>query len=436
MKITRREFIAGAAAGAAGAASGALASGPAAAAARTLPRERLPRPESSGIDHIVVVMMENRSFDHYLGWLRGAAGRQRGLTYTDKAGVAHTTYHLLQPSGCGFMDPDHSYEGGRIQLDHGLCDGWLRANSDLLAIGYYESKDLDFYRRAARDWTVCDHYFAATLGPTFPNRLYQHAAQTDRISNTLDLATMPTIWDRLADKNIPAAYFFSDLPVTALWGAKYLGISHPIAQFYASAELGTLPAVSFIDPRFLGEDNATSNDDHPLADIRAGQFFLNTIYEALAASPNWERTVLVINYDEWGGFFDHVVPPIGPDPRPDLGTDGTGQRGFRVPCLVISPMARRGVARGTFDHTSVLKMIEWRFGLDPLTVRDAAARNLAEVLHLRGPHRRHAPRYDVPDVATPGCPATGTSMAASGHPHHGETWEDLRDLATAHGFGV
>lgn len=438
MKINRREFIAGAAAGAVGAAGGALVSRPtsASAAARTLPRARLPRPESSGIDHVVVVMMENRSFDHYLGWLRGAVGRQRGLTYTDSAGVAHTTYHLNQPSGCGFIDPDHSYAGGRIQLDHGLCDGWLRANSDLLAIGYYESRDLDFYRHAARDWTVCDHYFAATLAPTFPNRLFQHAAQTDRISNTLDVAAMPTIWDRLAEKNVPATYFYSDLPFTALWGAKYIGISSPIAQFYASAQQGTLPAVSFIDPRFLGEGNATSNDDHPLADIRAGQFFLNTVYEALVTSPNWERTVLVINYDEWGGFFDHVVPPIGPDPRPDLGTDGTGQRGFRVPCLVISAMARRGVAHDTFDHTSVLKMIEWRFGLEPLTVRDSAARNLAEVLDLRGPRRRHAPRYDVPDVATPGCPATGTSMAASGHAHHGESWEDLRAHAVSSGFRV
>lgn len=435
MRVTRREFIAGAAAGAVG---GTLISGttPASAAARIRLQTRLPRAESSGIDHVVVVMMENRSFDHYLGWLPDADGRQGGLVYSDPAGVAHETYHLQQPSGCGFIDPDHSYEGGRIELDHGLCDGWLRADSDLLAIGYYEASDLAFYRHAARDWAVCDHYFAAMLGPTFPNRFFQHAAQTDRISNTLDLASMPTIWDRLAEQNIPASYYYSDLPFTALWGGKYLAISNPIAQFYTSAQQGTLPAVSFVDPRFLGEGNATSNDDHPLADIRAGQHFLNTIYDAVTTSPNWERSVLVINYDEWGGFFEHVVPPIGPDPRPDLGTDGTGQRGFRVPCLVISPMARPSVAHQTFDHTSVLKMIEWRFGLAPLTVRDAAASNLAEVLDLNGPRRRQVPHYDVPDVATPGCPATGTSMATSGHAHHGESWEQLRDSAVRYGFQV
>src|SRR6266571_3484032 len=368
MKITRREFIAGAAAGAAG---GTLISRtPRASAAVQMGQgSRLPRPESSGIDHIVVVMMENRSFDHYLGWVPGADGRQGGLSYLDTAGVAHRTYHLQQPSGCGFIDPDHSYVGGRIELDHGLCDGWLRAASDLLAIGYYEAQDLDFYRRAAHDWTVCDHYFAAMLGPTFPNRLFLHA-------------------------------------------------------------------VSFIDPRFLGEENGTSNDDHPLADIRAGQYFLDTIYQALTTSPNWERSVLVINYDEWGGFFDHVVPPIGPDPRPDLGTDGTGQRGFRVPCLVISPMARRRVAHQTFDHTSILKMIEWRFGLAPLTIRDAAARNLAEVLDLAGPRRRHVRQYDVPNVATPGCPSTSMGIAAPGHAHFGENWLELRDHAAQYGFHV
>jgi len=128
---------------------------------------------------------------------------------------------------------------------------------------------------------------------------------------------------------------------------------------------------------------------------RDGQrHFLNTVYDAVVASPNWERTVLVINYDEWGGFFDHVPPTIAPDPRPDL---GTGLRGFRVPCLVISPRARRRtIAHGTYDHTSVLKMIEWRFGLQPLTVRDAAANNLAEVLDFEArPDLTHAGVFSV-----------------------------------------
>lgn len=148
----------------------------------------LPPPEISGIEHIVLVMMENRSFDHFLGWLGNADGRQAGLTYFDAAGVAHIT-HPLAPDfqGCGHPDPDHSYDGGRIEYNGGACDGWLRAgNNDEYAIGYYTKKDLAFLGNAAPQWTTCDRYFAAIMAETFPNRIYQHAAQTDRLTNTLD----------------------------------------------------------------------------------------------------------------------------------------------------------------------------------------------------------------------------------------------------------
>ena len=109
----------------------------------------LPQPSHSGIEHIVVVTMENRSFDHYLGWLKKADGRQAGLTYVDQAGVEHAT-HRLAPDfqGCGHPDPDHSYDGGRIEYNGGLCDGWLRAGqNDEYAIGYYTDDDLPFSRR-------------------------------------------------------------------------------------------------------------------------------------------------------------------------------------------------------------------------------------------------------------------------------------------------
>src|SRR5882757_2916285 len=187
--VTRREFLAGTAGAVALAAVG---SGVAQAAT-------LPAPDQSGIDHIVVVMMENRSFDHYLGWLPGADGRQAGLTFTDANGDAHDTHHLTVPHGCGFNDPDHSYDGGRTELNNGACDGWLRAgDNDLLSIGYFQAEDLGFYGSAARDWTVCDRYFAAMMAPTFPNRFFLHSAQTDRTTTSVDkLATMPAIWDRL-----------------------------------------------------------------------------------------------------------------------------------------------------------------------------------------------------------------------------------------------
>jgi phospholipase C len=386
------------------------------------------RSPSPGILAIVVVMMENRSFDHYLGWLPGADGKQAGLTFTDANGVAHETHHLTVPHGCGFNDPDHSYEGGRVELNGGACDGWLRAgNNDVFSIGYFQAEDLGFYGSAARDWTVCDRYFAAMMAPTFPNRFFLHSAQTDRTTTSVDkIATMPAIWDRLAAAGVPGRYYFTDVPYTALWGTKHLGISRPIAEFYAEAALGLLPAVSFVEPGFLGEAiPGLSQDEHPLADIRLGQHFLASVYNAVVSSPNWARTALVITYDEWGGFFDHVVPPAGPDPNPDL---GAGLRGFRVPCLVISPRSRRAtVTHGLYDHTSILKMIEWRFGLAPLTVRDAAANNLAEVLDFENPPTLSAPRYQVPLPITFGCLLTD-------HAHSGEDWPELAARARDPGF--
>ena len=418
MQITRRQVLSGAGAAAAATALGAL-TGPTAARAST---RGLPSPDRSGIDHVVVVMMENRSFDHFLGWVPGARGTQEGLTYTDRYGIPHRTHHLTDDQGCGHPDPDHSYEGGRVQYNDGRCDGWLRSgDNDEFAIGYYTDTDQAFFGRAARDWTVCDAYFSAVLAETYPNRFYQHAAQTDRTHNSTTIATMPTIWDRLADAGVPARYYFNDVPFLALWGTKYAGISSPFARFQAEAAAGTLPAVSFVDPRFTDESTGTSADDHPHSDIRAGQHFLDTVYDAVVSGPGWERTVLVINYDEWGGFYDHVAPTSAPDPRPDCTL-----RGFRVPCLVISPKARRGhVAHDTYDHTSVLKMIEWRWGLPALTPRDAAARNLAEVLDFSTTDTS-APRYDVPPVVGQPCAATSLSSSAD--------WTALKTLALSQGW--
>src|ERR1700752_547723 len=129
----------------------------------------LPKPRKSGIEHVVVMMMENRSFDHLLGWLPGAEGRQAGPSYTDAAGVSHPTYPLAPDyQGCGHPDPDHSYEGGRIEYNGGACDGWLRAgDNDEYAIGFYAKKDLPFCGAAASHWTVCDRYFSAILAGTF-----------------------------------------------------------------------------------------------------------------------------------------------------------------------------------------------------------------------------------------------------------------------------
>ena len=425
--ISRRQFLRGATA-----TGGALAVGAFGSIEQVFSQTALPPPALSGIEHIVVLMMENRSFDHLLGWLEGADGRQQGLTYFDEAGVPHRTYRLAPDyQGCGHPDPDHSYQGGRVEFNGGACDGWLRAgDNDEYAIGYYNKKDLDFYASAATRWTTCDRYFSAIMAGTFANRVYQHAAQTDRLENTFELSTLPTIWDRLADRGLDGRYYFSDLPFLALWGAKYLPIARPIGQFFADARAGTLPHVSFVEPRFLGAEVGLSGDDHPFADIRTGEAFLNDVYAAVSTGPAWRNTVFVINYDEWGGFFDHVPPPTAPIPPADQGAGNQdGLRGFRTPCVVISPFARREhVAHLELDHTSVLRMIEWRWDLPPLTVRDGTANNMAAVLDFAKPDFAAKP-FRVPMGPFGGaCPPTGAPPASE--------WLPLLQMAAGFGWSV
>jgi phospholipase C len=395
MSINRRTFmrsIAGASAAAALAGTKALEG----------QQPSLPSPSASQIEHIVVVMMENRSFDHLLGWLPGANGRQAGLSYLDSDGEAHPTYRLTTYVGCSHPDPDHSYAGGRSEYDDGKIDGWLRTTTnDVFCIGYYEEADLPFFSALARNFTTLDNYFPSILSSTFPNRVFQHAAQTDRLSNTLDVSTLPTIWDTLAAAGVSHKYYFSNVPFLALWGDKYLGMSALFTDFLVDAATGNLPAVSFLDPRFTILDDGGGNDDHPHADLRAGEAFLGQVYNAVTQGPGWKNTVLIINRDEWGGFFDTVTPPrvIAPN---DVDTDlvnGRALLGFRVPTVVVSPFTQGNTATPRinsllYDHTSVLKLIEWRHNLPPLTKRDASDEvgNLASALNFA------APNYTIPSL--------------------------------------
>jgi phospholipase C len=324
--------------------------------------------------------------------------------------------------GCGCNDPDHSYSGGRTEYDRGNCDGWLKVN-DIFSIGYYVQTNLPFFGQIAPIWTVCDNYFAAIMAETQPNRIYQHAAQTDCLTNRgpSEFApiignpiSLPTIWDTLVNSNISAAYYHAGVArALDYWGLTYQrSISHGISQFFYDCEDGNLPAVSFVDPVFtsasLPDLDTGGNDDHPHSDIRNGEAFLANIYNAIASSPQWASTVLIINFDEWGGFFDHVPPTISPQ-VPDADQQAYaavgilpsypsyGLRGFRVPCLVISPWSRGHIINTTeFDHCSVLKMIENRWGLVHLTVRDLYANDLAQALDLEHPKFIPPPQVQVP----------------------------------------
>jgi len=195
--------------------------------------------------------MENRSFDHFLGWLPNADGKQAGLTYRDKQGIAHHTYSLSGDyTGCPHPDPDHSYDGGRVQYDGGKMDGFLRSGAnDIYSIGYYKQNDIPFYAALARNYTTCDRYFPSILGPTFPNRIFLHAAQTDRLSNTAAPSSLPTIG---TSSPPPVSAPTTTIPtfVLGLWGPKYAAFRGP-TQIFCS------PPLPERCPRFLSSIPST-----------------------------------------------------------------------------------------------------------------------------------------------------------------------------------
>jgi phospholipase C len=370
--------------------------------------EELPTPEHSGIEHVVVVMMENRSFDHFLGWLPTADGKQAGLSYADPTGAVSSTYHLAGNfTGCGHAPPDHSYQGGRTQYNAGKMDGFLCSGDDVYSLGYYQEQDLTFFGALARQYTTLDRYFCSFMGPTFPNRIFLHSGQTDRIDNTSSVCELATIWDSLSKARVSARCYS---PWLELWGSEYADITCSYDDYLKDAAAGQLPAVSFVDPPY--SPLTGSVDDHPFADIRNGDAFLSQTYHALANSPCWPKSVLVITFDEWGGFFDHVPPPrvFAPNTADTDIIDGRALLGLRVPTVIVSPFSMGSpllprVDSTVFDHTSALKLIEWRWNLPPLSARSASAEigNLASVLDFARPQTKLPALPVVAPVAKSPC---------------------------------
>jgi phospholipase C len=413
-------------------------------AARKQRRQALPRPRNMPVDTFVVLMMENRSFDHYLGWLPGADGRQEGLTYVDREGNTHAT-HRLAPDwqGCAHPDPDHGWEDGRAHVNGGRMDGFLRSEeSDEFAIGYYAEEDLPFIGHAAKAFTTYDRFHCSLLASTFPNREYMHAAQSyGRIDNSLPEVGFQdqgfpdsTIFAALKARGVDSRYFFNDLPVAALWGQDGLARSSRVEEYYARAAQGTLPPLSFVDPSFVNEGGGTSGDEHPHGDIRAGQAFMADVVHAFMESPQWRRGALFIVYDEWGGFFDHVRPPRVPDDRNDLDPNKDfGIMGPRIPAVAISPYLRRGhVAHSIFGFESILKMIEYRYGIDPLTRRDAYAQNIAKSFDWQSKPQLEPPELpDPPNVASMQCSNQTPGVFKAGEGPERPKEHDLKYLLTS-----
>jgi phospholipase C len=370
-------------------------------AAQATPPRGLPAPDEAPFDTVVVLMMENRSFDHFLGWLPGANGRQAGLSYRDTNGDVHPTWPIFPDvQGCAYKDPGHTWQEIEQQYADGRCDGFLRTApvGDHFPISYYREGDLPVLGALATGYTTFDNYFCSMMGATWQNRLYQLTGTTqvpmDQAFPTTD-AERPclietAIFDRVRDAGLSTGYYHQGEPMTGLFTSKkYDDITYPIAQFVDEAQSGRLPNVVFVEPDYTdaAEDDGTSNDYHHVGSVLVAEEFVASVHDAIATSPQWDRIVFILNFDEHGGFYDHVTPPTCQDDTQLVAPDDDGRvpdlrrLGFRVPAIAMGPFAPRRIEHaGPYEHCSILKMIEWRWGLEPLTVRDRTARNFAHAL--------------------------------------------------------
>jgi phospholipase C len=420
------------------------------------------------IKHIVVLMMENRSFDQMLGFLEHEGLEVDGLKGAkpnfDAAGNEFKPFEWglgetapdppegLRPK---VLDPDHSPRGVRDQLEDGnagfvknfaatrknekkepieLAEEFLR-----VPMGHYGAEHLPVYRHLAHSFCVCDRWHSSVPGDTWPNRLYSLAG-----TDAPRLGFEPGWWERVKRvvKRLPGVGALADAPIFdveafthrlrdsqwrwyshdpatlraadghyrrisdlkrgnfAFFNRRRVRLGTELAEsaivshdsFLDDAAKGELRDVSWIDPNFvdLSIFDPNSNDDHPPSDVRAGQSLVLELYEALARSPAWDDTLLVITYDEHGGFYDHVVPPKVDD-HPEHET-----LGVRVPALVVGPRVRKQVSHRVFEHTSLIATILRRFAADP----DAALATMPERVR-KAPHLgwllEAEPRADLDD---------------------------------------
>ncbi len=398
--MDRRTFIKGAAAAGLGAAAlgttGPVSAGgaPVNLALPSLLSGR--RRTGTPVEHIVVLMQENRSVNHYLGWF-GAEnerfdahqhdafpdlrqGPDGPLVETELWGAEGRNDY----AGRGFEDPSHGWTGGRFERNGGACDGWLdpRTGNDAFALSYYDADDIPVWAQMTRGWQTYDRWFCALLAPTQPNRYYMHSAQSAGLKNNAlppQLAAehpewangwdWATIWTLLEQAGVSCAYYFSNLPEIALLGQP---ARSPGSSRRRLLRRRVRPA------RCLRSRSSTPGSSAPRAwpttttlSPTSGWARRSSrdVVEAFTSSSHYRRGALVITYDEWGGFFDHVDPPQLRDDRatPDDpgGDNDFGQVGFRIPSTIVSPWtARPGkVDHHVYEHTSVLRFISENWDL-------------------------------------------------------------------------
>jgi len=411
------------------------------------------------IDHIVVLMLENRSFDHMLGYLSLEGGRDDidGL----RAGMANAcagreyAIHRLAATMLPDerWDPNHSAAATDRQIGGGAMDGFAASYAATLAarrvpdadpgvvMGYHNAADLPVYDHLAEHFCVCDRWHSSVPGATWPNRLYAVAGSADgsRDDKRVPLYDKHSFVRHLDAAGVSWRWYSYDIGTLRCIDAQYLlghherfayvqklklalearaeelpFVDESAASFLEDAARGRLPAVSWIDPNFkdLNLVGSPPNDDHPPSDVAQGQELALLVYNALASGPGWERTLLLVVYDEHGGFFDHVPPPEHP---PDDHPAVFARYGVRVPALVVSPwVGARSVSSALYDHATIIRTILERFCPAELDHRSGAAalRHWLEDGHPHYMGRRVAAAADLGDLLDLGAPRAAPDRRA------------------------
>ena len=416
----------------------------------------------SPITHVIIVMQENHSFDEYFGMLPregqpladgftfNAAGRPTNSNPLS-GGKKQVVFH--RPDLCAGDSAGQSWNSTHLSVDRGRMDGFARLSPD--AMSYFDQYDIPFYYSLANTFTLANRWFASAPAQTYPNRrfLYAGTAYGDVSTSNSSIMDPPpaagTIQDELVKYGLSWKDYVTDLPDTAIIKSNFE--NHPqdytqLNQFYVDAAAGTLPAVSYVEsdggvpdvvegPVRSGYEGSGAPEPTPLKDalyqvdasggdeegddVRIGQAFVSRIVNAVMKSPDWQSTLLIWNYDEHGGYYDHVPSPaaIKPDDIPPSisKTDypgGYDRLGVRVPAVVVSAWSRPHAVSGVVhDHTSILAEIERLWNLPALTYRDANAADLSDFLDLS-----HMSVPTGPRLAPPGSPDLRGCTASNQNP--------------------
>ncbi|HWY52027.1 MAG TPA: alkaline phosphatase family protein [Chthoniobacterales bacterium] len=375
------------------------------------------------IEHVVLLQLENHSFDQMMGSLKAVFPQMEGVN-KDKPGVNYDDknqpfFQKETQERQVILDPHHEVDHVARQLagnNGGFVQDFVSMFPDATAeqrqfiMGCYPLDFLPALHTLGRSFTVCDHWFASVPGPTWPNRFFAlsgtSSGRTDMPDDGTHKAdlfgyleqTQPTIFDRLNDAEIDWRIYYHDLPQSLVFwrqrepqnSARYFQIE----DFYRDVQKSeTLKPFTYIEPRYNGEDQ---NDDHPPHDIMKAQQLIADVYNAIRSSEVWNSTLLVIFYDEHGGFYDHVIPPAAVPPDDCSTADCFKQLGVRVPALLISPWVEASVLSQQMDHTSFLKYLCEKWNLDPLGERAKQATSFASAICSDW----DSPRTDTPTAIT------------------------------------